>query len=126
MIPDPKLKKLLGRVFDDAREGLRDTMDRKTYEDLRWEFVFHMTDWLQDLAELNEIYEHPTKIKVNDATLRIIGFLYHVISHLKTAGRLLLDEISDPFEDIQVPASPQSAGGSKKASRRRKPRAKAG
>jgi hypothetical protein len=98
MTVNPKLKRLLERVFVAAAER-KDDEDRKAYEKRRWEFVFHMTDCLPDLKKLNELYEHPDKAKLKDASIRIIGILYHIIPHLKAAGRLLLDEIPDAFED---------------------------
>src|SRR5207248_10218441 len=62
------------------------------------DFIFHMTDWLDDLRRLTAIYEHPEKFDRRTAGCDVAGFLYHVIPHLKAAGRLLLDEIPDAFE----------------------------
>jgi hypothetical protein len=120
MMPDPKLKKLLARVFDDARGGLRAAEGSSAYAELRHDFVFHMTDWLQDLRELNDLYQHPEKAKLDDATIKIIGFLYHVIPHLKAAGRLLLDEIPDAFED-STPVPVKRNGRKSTRSRKARP-----
>jgi hypothetical protein len=74
------------------------------YERRRHDFVFHMTDWLTDLREYADIVRHPEEYKKDAAAEMIIGFLYHVVPHLNAAGRLLLDEIKDPFAD--QPAHP--------------------
>jgi len=94
---DAALRKLLGRVFDSGQEGLRAELPADEYERRRHDFIFHMTDWLQDLTEYANLVEHPEKWKLKEATTFLIGFLYHVLPHLNAAGRLLLDEIKDPF-----------------------------
>lgn len=71
-----------------------------------------MTDWLYNLRSLSDIYEHPDRFDPKTAGREIAGFLIHVIPHLKAAGRLLLDEISDPFEE---PSGEASTGGVKPA-----------
>src|SRR5439155_8797625 len=96
MLADPKLRKLLGKVFDLMRGDERKAGDQDAYKTHRLDFVFHMTDWLKDLEELRELYEHPEKNTPEEASTRVIGFLVHVLPHLNAAGRLLLDEVSDP------------------------------
>jgi hypothetical protein len=56
-----------------------------------------MTDWIQDLKDLAAMYEHPDKETEETASPFLIGFLYHVVPHLTEAGRLLLDEVPNPF-----------------------------
>jgi hypothetical protein len=58
-----------------------------------------MTDWLDDLDRLKAIFDHPEHFDRVQAGQEIFGFLIHVIPHVKAAGRLLLNEISDPFEE---------------------------
>lgn len=91
------IKKLLGEVFDAAREGLRESLDDAAYEEQRREFVFHMTDWLSDLGRLRELLANAEGADKDEACTQVIGFLYHAVPHLNAAGRLLLDEIRDPF-----------------------------
>ncbi|HWE35407.1 MAG TPA: hypothetical protein VG406_02460 [Isosphaeraceae bacterium] len=88
---------LLGRVFDEAQGGLKDEVGPEEYEARRRDFVFHMTDWANDLDGLKRLFDDPDSMPIDDATTFIIGLLYHVVPHIDTAGRLLLDEISNPF-----------------------------
>ena len=101
MPPVSKIEQLLGQVFDEAREGLRETLDPEEYERRRHEFIFHMTDWREELEQLVELFKHPEQQDQESASVFLIGFLYHVIPHLNAAGRLLLDEIGDPFFQTQ-------------------------
>jgi hypothetical protein len=97
--PSPELETLLGKVFDNSRRDDKRSLPREDYKRNREDFIFHMTDWLIDLKELNQIYRHSDEADVERTTISLMGFLYHVIPHLKAAGRLLLDEIPDPFEE---------------------------
>jgi hypothetical protein len=94
-MPSKELERLLGAVY--RRYQRLD--DRAADSQARQDFIFHMTDWLDDLDRLKAIYDNPDKIDRAEAGREIFGFLIHVIPHLKAAGRLLLDEISDPFEE---------------------------
>jgi hypothetical protein len=60
-----------------------------------------MTDWLNDLEDLVDLYEHPEKFKKAAAGQFIFGFLVHVLPHLRAACRLLLDEDPDTFADFK-------------------------
>ncbi len=90
------IKKLLGQVFDD----LQTVEDPEKYNERKQQFIFHMTDWIDDLQKLIELYSQSEQQQVN-AAQTLAGFLYHVIPHLKAAGRLLLDRIPDPFDEGQ-------------------------
>jgi hypothetical protein len=92
-----QLEELLGRIFDDSREGLRAELPPDEYEQRRHDFVFHMTDWKDDLEWLAALYEDPDSLDEDEATTQLIGLLYHVVPHLNAAARLLLDRIDDPF-----------------------------
>jgi hypothetical protein len=92
-----QIEQLLGQVFDLARQGLRETLDPEEYERRRRDFIFHMIDWRDDLERLADWFKHPEQLEAESAGSFLIGFLYHVIPHLNAAGRLLLDEIGDPF-----------------------------
>lgn len=87
-----RIKELLGHVFDE----LQTVEDREKYAEVKQQFIFHMTDWIDDLQNLIELYDQPEQPK-GKAAQAIAGFLYHVIPHLNAAGRLLLDRIPDPF-----------------------------
>jgi hypothetical protein len=92
--PDSKLGRLLAAIFDDFRSH-----KSKSYRRRQLDFIFHMTDWSDDLERLAELFKHPNKYDRETAGLFICGFLYHVIPHLNAAGRLLLDEIPDAFKE---------------------------
>jgi hypothetical protein len=100
------IEQLLGQIFDGAREGERGTLDPAEYERRRHDFIFHMTDWSDDLERLADLFKHPEQQEEESASVFLIGFLYHVIPHLNAAGRLLLDEVGDPF----APASNEQKG----------------
>lgn len=107
--PAPELEDLLGKVFDEAQGPLKKSLGLKEYRSRRGDFIFHMTDWLGDLKEVNQIYGYPEKCDLKKTTSQMIGILYHVIPHLNAAGRLLLDEVPDPF----FPESPRASGNEK-------------
>ena len=93
-----ELVELLNRVFDRVREGcLPESEDASRYEAWRRDFVFHLTDWIADIERLRGLFASPRNYDVEAASTLIVSFLIHVIPHLNAAGRLLLDEISDPF-----------------------------
>jgi hypothetical protein len=92
------LQKLLASVYN----RLQRLDDRAANAEARQDFIFHMTDWLYNLDYLTAIYDHPEQWNPNEAGREIAGFLYHVIPHLKAAGRLLLDKIPDAFEPTQT------------------------
>ncbi len=97
-MPGQDLQKLLASIYDQFQH----LDDRAANAKARDDFVFHMTDWLDDLHNLAAIYEHPGQADSKQAGMVVAGFLYHVIPHLKAAGRLLLDHIPDAFEDAET------------------------
>jgi hypothetical protein len=99
MDPSAEIKNLLGKVFDAASGGLRAELPADEYERRRYDFVFHMTDWADDLEQMAGWFKSPRRFDEEAAATFVIGFLYHVVPHLNAAGRLLLDDISDPFAE---------------------------
>lgn len=91
------LEKLLGSVFDDLRAGSRAELSPEDYARRRHDFVFHMLDWQDDLEKLAGLFRRPNSIEEDGASTLLVGFLSHVVPHLNAAGRLLLDQIDDPF-----------------------------
>ncbi len=122
MHPSPELVDLLGRIYDAGREGDR---KGKRYEQRRHDFVFHMTDWLGDLKDLNVLYAHPEKADLHKATITIVCLLYHVIPHLNAAGRLLLDHVPDAFAPAEAKPPADGSVEKPKIKRERKPRSRA-
>lgn len=97
MATNKPFEELLGRIFDGAREGLRASIEPDAYAQRRRDFIFHMTDWESDMERLADLVKDPGAEDEGVASDAIVGFLYHVIPHLNAAGRLLLDEVSDPI-----------------------------
>ena len=97
-----QIKSLLRAVFGELREE-----DVPDFEKNRDEFVFHMTDWLDDFVTL---VRSATATK-EAAARQIVGFLYHVIPHLNAAGRLLLDGVPDTFAEAGKPAGRSGTEG---------------
>jgi hypothetical protein len=97
MAEDKRIEKLLAKVFDRAQAGLREEIGPAEYDQRRRDFVFHMLDWRTDLEKMAALADDPRSMSSEEATTFVIGFLYHVVPHLNAAGRLLLDEIRDPF-----------------------------
>lgn len=102
-----QVRKLLEKVFDDCREGLREELSREEYQRRKDDFVFHMTDWQDNLEELQRLFSNPGSQSCNQATATIIGFLSHVLPHLTTAGDLLLDHVPNCFAEV-VPGSAEN------------------
>jgi hypothetical protein len=97
-MPSKDLQALLAAIYGQFRTA----EVHAATDEARHDFVFHMTDWLDDLARLQAIYDHPEQFDPKKAGREIAGFLYHVIPHLKAAGRLLLDEIPDAFRQVEA------------------------
>jgi hypothetical protein len=91
----PELKKILGKVYD-AYQKLD---DRALNSLCRQDFIFHMTDWLQDLQRLSSLYDHPEETGRDEAEDAVFGFLIHAVPHLMAASRLLRGkEPTHPFK----------------------------
>jgi hypothetical protein len=58
-----------------------------------------MTDWFNDLKNLNLLYADPVGMKPKDAQSVVFGFLIHAVPHLMAAARLLEGrDITHPFK----------------------------
>ena len=88
-----RIENLMRAVFLELQED-----DGTAFVEKRDEFVFHMTDWLDDIEEFMALLRSENATK-EDAVRQIVGFLYHVTPHLNAASRLLLDGVPDPFGD---------------------------
>src|SRR6266852_5240817 len=86
-MPSKELEKLLASIYNHFQH----LDDRTANAEARRDFVFHMTDWLDDLDDLNAIYNHPERGDQRAAAQHIAGFLYHVTAHIMEAARLLLE-----------------------------------
>jgi hypothetical protein len=93
--PTPELQRLLSKVYD----AYRKVDDPALNQACRQDFVFHMTDWLSDLHDLNRLYDRPSSATAKEAESIVYGFLIHAVPHLMAAGRLLEGkELTHPFK----------------------------
>lgn len=89
---------------DEKRDGLRDLLKavlaakkgRKVSARTEFDFVFHMTDWVDDLVNLAQLYRSPDRYSAADARRIVDGLLIHGVGHIVEAARLW-DHFSDPF-----------------------------
>ena len=96
------LEDLLGRAFDEHQGDLRAALSEAEYAKLRHAFVFHLTDWAEDLEAFHAMGQSPESWTSDRAMHFLIGMLYHVVPHLKAAGRTLLGEVPDHFEGDEI------------------------
>jgi hypothetical protein len=82
-----KLERLLTAIYPAFQKLDNAAADQRCRQD----FVFHMTDWSEDLQNLAALYRRPERFNKAEAEAIVSRFLYHVIPHLTEAGRLLLD-----------------------------------
>jgi hypothetical protein len=105
------LKRLLGEVFDQSRE----IDNPATHAQQRADFVFHMTDWQEDLERLVQLYREPGRFPLEQARDIVAALLYHATGHLIAAARLY-DYVPDPFaaRDAGRTAAPAAHSGRSK------------
>src|SRR5438477_4931455 len=85
--PSKELQKLLATVYNHFQH----LEDRAVNAEVRRDFIFHMTDWLDDLDELKILFDHPTDASRQAAAQNVASFLWHATHHVMEAARLLLD-----------------------------------
>lgn len=62
------------------------------------DIAFHMTDWLDDLAEYHDFCAHPEKLSPSEIEKLLTGFLVHVPNHVAAASKLFIDiPVTDIF-----------------------------
>ena len=92
--PTPELQRMLKSIYN--RYQKRD--DSAANAEAREDFVFHMTDWIDDLNRLATIFAHPAEVEKKFAGDAVYGFLIHAVAHLNEAYRLLEGcEVRNPF-----------------------------
>ncbi len=82
-----ELRRLLASIYNHYQK----LDDPAANKDCRRDFVFHMSDWEEDLRALVELYERPGGFSKSDAEQIVAGFLYHATAHVMEAARLMLD-----------------------------------
>lgn len=63
------------------------------------DIAFHLTDWLTDLEDLQNIYSNIENISNDEVITFIYNFLAHVPNHLNAAMKLSgIGEVEDVFQ----------------------------
>jgi hypothetical protein len=96
-----RIELLLEKLFDSQREEWKDELPFEEFEKLRHDFVFHMTDWKDDLERLAALFNNPDRQAEENTSVLLLGFLHHVVPHLNAAARLLVGDIESPFSNAE-------------------------
>ena len=101
------VRELYATMFD----AWNDDDGSEDFRRRRYDFAFHMTDWLGDLAKLHQIATDPAKIDTGAEAVPLYGLLTHIVPHLRAAFRAWEGhECPDPFlEAEQQPLTPVGA-----------------
>jgi hypothetical protein len=84
----------LAAAFDDYQ-----TCD-EDHDQRRRDFVFHMTDWLDDQQRLAALYADPEQFGTVESGDIVFGFLAHALWHLNEAYHLLNGHtVPNPFRE---------------------------
>jgi len=94
--PSPELVRCLQAVFNHW-QTIKNPVKRAEYSR---EFVFHMTDWMAELEGLARFFRHPDKFAAKQAELVVFWLFTHALPHISAAGRIMLGELSDPFDSL--------------------------
>lgn len=86
----------LARVF----QNLEDKAGSMERDQRTRDFVFHMTDWKDDLLALADLYRNPSGASQKTWNSTVEAFLIHALGHLLAAAQLS-DMVIDPFAVIQ-------------------------
>lgn len=89
-----EVRALLGQVFDEkwSRSEL------ENFDELREKFVFHMTDAIDDVLQLADIYRADSPLETQPAAENIYGFFLHALPHLLAAGQIY-DYVPQTFDE---------------------------
>lgn len=72
--------------------------------------AFHMTDWIEDLEALSQLFKEPERFASEEIDRMLIGFLTHVPNHVAAAAKLLNDTmVSDIFGVGAVPPASEES-----------------
>jgi hypothetical protein len=80
---DPHLTKGLERCFRQLCGGRAIGQDARTRD-----FCFHMTDWIQDLRALHDLFENPEAASPAQWDKVVSAFLIHASGHVTAAAKL--------------------------------------
>ncbi len=85
-----KIKNLIENSLEDANEFS---------EEQCADIAFHMTDWIDNLESIIELYEKPDFYKAEDVNKILLDFLIHAPEHIIAASKLLTgNTVKDIFD----------------------------
>ncbi len=65
--------------------------ENNNYESDRGKFVFHMTDWQEELGSLLRLFSSPDDYDQDQANQVLQSLFYHVLPHLNAAAEIYDD-----------------------------------
>ena len=74
------------------------------YERIKDEFVFHLTECIDDLDKYVRLCKSPVGYDLQAAERIVQGLLYHAVGHLISACRKY-DYVPDPFKELDERSS---------------------
>lgn len=89
-----ELRELFGKIFD--AQWSREELD--SYDELRDKFVFHMTDAVDDVVKLAELYRTCKSCDAEKAGELVYSFFLHAVPHLTAAGQIY-DYVPETFSE---------------------------
>jgi hypothetical protein len=84
---DTSLEKHLLSCFKD----MADCKVNNNFEKDRDSFVFHMTDWVEDLKSLHRLYSMPSEVSAEESKEALQALLFHTLPHLLAAAEIYDD-----------------------------------
>lgn len=86
-IIDSDLEKHLLSFFKE----MANTKDKCNYDDDRESFVFHMTDWFDDLQAICKLYSSPNQVSAGESKEALRALFFHALPHLLAAAEIYDD-----------------------------------
>jgi len=63
--------------------------EEKAFKRKQHDFVFHMTDWLDDLDDISHLFKNHKEIPFEKASQIVFSFLDHATNHILAAAKLI-------------------------------------
>jgi hypothetical protein len=92
----------------DIRRRIEVALGKDYDEATRHDIAFHMTDWIEDLRALVDIFENPERATDEKVTSTLMLFLVHAPAHIAAAAKLYTGEpVRDVFKVGAVDGQPR-------------------
>ena len=83
------------KIADNIKNALIESGEYKV--ESAKDIAFHMTDWINDMIELSNLYSSPDSYNSKQIENLLLKYLLHVPNHLAAAHKLLT---SEPLTDV--------------------------